>query len=315
MGDNLLPKTFINAESETPDAKKWNDNFEFLNRTQHTTIRNGDMVSFTASIPDSWTLNGAGAVSASDADSKRGPTAVLLTFGAADAFLSQASSEFKFFQGRKVRAWAFVKTSVANQARLRITDGVGSAVSGFHTGGGSYELLVVEIDVALGATELTIELHTEIAGSALFDAVTMADFNDIKGFYPHPADEAAAAIGQPTKEIFIHFPEAYANTIGAYGTLQIASAGDEHLNFRVPQDFSTIVSAVAIPEDTAGPQNVDLESNYAAPGEDATAANETDVANTYSYTANQMQELDISSVLTGIGANEHARDGVVVVKM
>lgn len=304
MGQTDLPKIWVNDQAEKPDAKNLNNNASFLNMQQFQTLRNGNFEGiFSAGLPDFWTLTGAGAASAQDADSREGANAVLVTFGAATAILEQSSAEFKFYQGRRVKAWAFVKASVAAQARIVVRDGVGSTASVFHTGSGNYELLVVEHVMAAGATELTLELHNEASGTGvLFDLATLVDFESILGRLLNPAD-----IATPTKEFFVPPPAPTSGGLGSYASENIASAGDERFSFHVPNDFTAIVSAVviAVPEDTAGPQTVDISSDYAADGEDATAAGEGPISLTPSYVANQMTEFDVSGVLTGIAAGDY----------
>lgn len=301
MGDAGQPTKFQDDPAEIPSAKKWNDNFSFLNFTHENLIRNGDFESLNGSTPSFWTLTGAGASAVSDADSKRGTKAVLVTFGSADASLNQTAVETKFFKGRKVKAWAFVKTSTPNQARIRIADGVGSATSPFHTGGGSYELLEVVLDVAAGATTVDLELHVEIAGSALFDSTVLVDFEEVRGFLENPRDLAGAA-----KEFFTPAPDPAAN-VGSYSTQKVASAGLIRITWILPADFLSFISAdlMVIPELTVGPQTVELTSNYAKHGEDATATQEQNLTKTYSYTANEMTPLDLLSVLTGLEAGDH----------
>ena len=305
MGTGNLPKIFVDSPAETPDAKKWNDNFSFLNMSQNQRLINGDFEKFTGGLPDRWTISGAGAASASDADAKHGPTAVLLTFGSASAVLKQSSAVFNFFKGRKVKAWCFVKTSLASQARIRILDGVGSTDSAFHSGSGNYELLIVEHDMAANATEFSLELRVEVAGSARFDAAVMVDFETILSFIQHPEDVAAA-----TKEVFIPSPNG--DVLGNYATTRLGSSGVFNMAFRIPHDFTSLtdVVLVAIPASTGGPQTVELTSDIAAVGEDATATSEQDLVNVFNYTANQMQEFDLSSVFTGIAASDYV--GILV---
>lgn len=192
MGSTDQPHVFINAESEKPDAAKWNDNFEFLNVVQQNLVRNsGFEASFIGGVPEFWTILGTGAVSAKDVvDPKDGVNSVQLTFGSAPAQLRQSSSEFLFYRGQTIRAWCFVRTNVASQARIAISDNVSTTVSSFHTGGNNYELLVVEHQVSAIAIELNIELRVEIGGDARFDVCAMIDATSLQGRLQHPADAA-----------------------------------------------------------------------------------------------------------------------------
>ncbi len=205
MGLNGLPTIFIDDPAELPSAKKWNDNNDFLNFVHDNLVRNGDFEDFPGVVPESWGLTGAGATSVVDADSKRGTNAVKITFGSATAKLEQSASEFKFFKGRKVKAWVFVKTSFSSQSRIRISDGIGSSQSSFHTGGGAYELLEVTHTMAGSATELTLELEVATTGSALFDAAMLIDFDEARGFIPHAADEQISAEARVPAGAFMPF--------------------------------------------------------------------------------------------------------------
>jgi len=175
-----MPHTFQNIETEFPDATKFNANFDFLNMSSQSQIKNGSFEVFVGSLPQHWTLSGAGAVSASDVDSKHGTKAVKVTFGSATAILKQTALDFKFFQGRRVKAWCFIKTSVPNQARLKINDGVASTTGGFHTGDGTYRIIEVVHDVAMAATTLELELRVEAAGFVLFDVAALVDFHEVR---------------------------------------------------------------------------------------------------------------------------------------
>jgi len=200
MGTTGLPHIFVDAESEIPSASKWNDNFKFLNFAHLSLIRNGDFESFSGPTPVSWTLDGVGAISASDADSKRSALAVKVTSGAsAQARLRQDAYEFKSLKSRFVKAWCWVKTSTPNIARLQITDGVATTVSAFHSGSGAYQLLEVTQLVAAGATTVRLNLLVEQGGGfALFDAAVLVDFEDARGFlldipdFSNPASEITA---------------------------------------------------------------------------------------------------------------------------
>ncbi len=303
MGQTDLPKVFVNDPAETPDAEKWNDNFSFLNVAQNNVVLNGDFENaFAAGVPDQWTLSGAGAAAAQSSDEKHGDNAVQVTFGGAAAILSQSHTEFEFYAGRTMRAWCWVKTGVPSQARLEIADGVGSSQSAYHSGSGGYELLSVNHVMASTPTELTLRLRVESAGSAIFDVATLIDAESLQSFLPNVNDFGA------TKEVFHHIPLGHANTLGNYQVYRLASSAADRLAlFRVPRDFTSIVNAVlvGIPDTTGGPQTVELTSNYAAAGEDATAVSESNPTQQYSYIANQMQEFDVSSVLTGIGAGDY----------
>ena len=301
MGSGNQPKVWQNIEGEFPDADELNKNFEFLNQVHLNLIRNGEFEgTFSAGLPILWALNGAGAVSAQDADSKDGTKAVKIIFGSAAASLTQDADEFKFYQGRQVKAWCFVKTGTPGVARIRVSDGVASSDSVFHTGDGTYQLLVVTHAVADTATRLTIELRIEGVGDALFDVASLVDFESILGRLQNPKDLAEA-----TKEFF--FLISNGNLRGAFSVERVGTSGSANLSGRIPHDFTSLSSIVliAIPDSTAGPQTVELTSDKAADGEVFSAAQEQDLVNTFSYIANEMTEFDISSVFSAIAADDY----------
>lgn len=195
MGDAGLPHILVDSESEIPSAAKWNDNYDFLNLAPHNLIRNGDMEEFISGTPAYWTLAGAGAACTSDATAKRGSYSAKVTYGAAPAYIEQAAVDVVFTKGRTAKAWVWVKCSTPNVARIEIADGVGTTQSAYHTGGGAWELLSVEHDVAAGATTLKLRLRVEAAGNALFDVASLVDFYEIRGHLPDPSMFNDAAAG------------------------------------------------------------------------------------------------------------------------
>jgi hypothetical protein len=107
-----------------------------------------------ALAPTHWVLSGAGAAIAragtglGDTSRKVGAfTAKVTAGGGAVAILEQnllpTASFDTSFQGLSVSMGAWVRATAASAARLRITDGVNTSFSAFHTGGGAYEFLTI----------------------------------------------------------------------------------------------------------------------------------------------------------------------------
>ena len=191
MGDKRIPVIFQDSAAEIPSASKFNNNFSHLNLVPWNLINNGGMEQWAggpAVAPDDWTLFGNGASVARVTDRKQGDYAAALTYGSSDAYLKQSASELAGLKSHTVKAWAWVKCSTPNAARLRIRDGIGSSVSAFHSGSGLWEFLDLTHEVASSATELSIELHMEAGGTAYFDATVLVDYDDITGFYPSGKD-------------------------------------------------------------------------------------------------------------------------------
>lgn len=196
MGNKYLPTIFTDSIGEIPSASKWNNNYNHVNLVQWNLINNGDVELWAlgdSSAPDSWTLNGSGALIAKDTTHKHGSYSALISYVSADSYLSQDVSDYAWLQGKQVKAWVWIKASDPNQARVKITDGVGTTASSFHTGSGNWELLSVIHSVAVAATKVSIELHCESSGSAYFDAAVLVDFDDIMGWIPSANDVAGGS--------------------------------------------------------------------------------------------------------------------------
>ena len=86
----------------------------------------------------------------------------------------------------------------------------------------------------------------------------------------------------------------------------VATNGNAEVEFNIPEDYVTLVSAgmIIIPGNTLGAADVDLYTDYAQTGEDAQMHSESDTTATYSWTANELFEIDISSVLTSVTSGD-----------
>lgn len=151
-------------------------------------LPNSDFRTWSAgasAAPDGWTLQGGGSVARST-DEKRGIYATEITYSGSDTYLeSDSEPAYIYFQGNEVTVGFWVKTSTAAIARIIIDDGVGTSASGYHTGGGTYELLEVTRTLDGSASKLTVELHVEGAGSAKFDAGKMEEGEVATAFSPN----------------------------------------------------------------------------------------------------------------------------------
>jgi len=79
------------------------------------------------------------------------------------------------------------------------------------------------------------------------------------------------------------------------------------MNFQVPSDFLTLVSAVAIiiPTCTDGTAGISIASYYGAQGEAYNTHIESDEATTYDITDTIQFEIDVSGILTGIAIGDY----------
>lgn len=114
------------------------------------------------------------------------------------------------------------------------------------------------------------------------------------------------ALGQAgTKSVF--FPAGgNVDQSGDHSGIQLMANGDDFVEFRVPSDFTTLVSIVAveIPVNTNAAADIDLDSDYGSPGEDAQTHSESDASLTFSVTANEITALDVSSVFSSLSAGD-----------
>jgi hypothetical protein len=76
--------------------------------------------------------------------------------------------------------------------------------------------------------------------------------------------------------------------------------------FRIPDHFDSLVEAkiVVRPTATQANANWDIESWYGGAGEAYNAHSESDTATTYNVTDDQLYEVDISGILTGLAAGD-----------
>jgi len=108
-----------------------------------------------------------------------------------------------------------------------------------------------------------------------------------------------------TKDIV--FPSDYGANEGNYRVRQVSGTGAFRHNFRVPHDFTSLLSVVAIcaPLVNVVAGDIDLFSDYGAQGASLTQFQETDVGATYNLTAMVWNALDLSPVFNSLAANQY----------
>ncbi len=113
--------------------------------------------------------------------------------------------------------------------------------------------------------------------------------------------------GSPTKDAW--FPaETSSNFFTTYRARSLSGTGQFNFDFRVPRDFTSIISLVAVcaPNANFGAAGaIDLESNYGADGESVGAHNETQSLTGLSGTQDVWTEIDISGVFTALAAGDY----------
>ena len=139
-----------------------------------------------AVAPDNWTLTGAGATIATNTTGgqfKHGAASAAVTRVGTDCYLNQnvlatahpaVAGGTAYVAGRVYTLGAWVRATVASRARISIHDGVGETLSGYHTGGSTFEYLTVTRTLDASATTLTARLYVDTGNTtAQFDAVTL----------------------------------------------------------------------------------------------------------------------------------------------
>jgi len=156
-------------------------------------LRNGSFEIVSATVPDRWTLGGAGAAAVTDADEKIGLASVKVTRAGADTQIYRDFHDelgITYMQGRTFTMGCWVKTSTASQAALRLEDSVSSDTSGYHTGGGAWEWLTVTRTFNAAATLTRAECKVFSSdGDVRFDGAIVVEGTYCPAFFPHPNDE------------------------------------------------------------------------------------------------------------------------------
>lgn len=131
-----------------------------------------DWVNGTSVAPTEHTLSGASASVAREASTvKIGTYSAAVTRSGADATLYHDHDDYSDYQGRKVTFGAWVYATVADRARIAISDGVGSTNSSYHTGAAGWEFLEVTHDMDASATRMRVEMHVNTGNTtAYFDS-------------------------------------------------------------------------------------------------------------------------------------------------
>ena len=126
--------------------------------------------------PLGWVLAGAGATVSQNTSPYEGLYRADVTRVGTDCVLRQTltAAQRGFLQGRTVTFIAACITGGVNRARISINDNNGATQSSYHSGGGTWELLVVTR--TFGGTLTAVNLDLEVNGtdgSAVYDAVSL----------------------------------------------------------------------------------------------------------------------------------------------
>jgi hypothetical protein len=147
-----------------------------------------DWTNGPAAAPDNWTLTGAAASVARDADPvKVDQYSAEITRAGTDCYLSQDIEE-GWQAGQEVTLGAWVHCGTADRARISLHTDTGSTASAYHAGTGAWVWLDVTHEIEFDAT--TLEIRLEVNGgdvAANFDGIALY-LGDSIDETPHEAD-------------------------------------------------------------------------------------------------------------------------------
>ena len=112
-----------------------------------------------------------------------------------------------------------------------------------------------------------------------------------------------------TKEFFV--PVTFGNEMTYRNYYPVARCNAQFeigwMSFRVPHDFSSIITAeiIVICEATQAAADWDIFSGYAAAGESHDTHSEGDAASTYNVTNDEFEVVDISGILSSLAADDY----------
>jgi hypothetical protein len=137
----------------------------------------------TNQAPDAWTLSGTGASTAQSTTKRIGSYSATLTAGSDEGKLTQVVANSLDYANNKLTLTAWVKCSTANSARIFVNDGTAN-YSGYHTGGGQWEVLSVTKSLSPSPTSVSIGVAVAAGKSAQFDGVMLASGENAWGYTP-----------------------------------------------------------------------------------------------------------------------------------
>lgn len=158
-------------------------------------VSNGDFENWSAGTsvaPDGWILSGSGAAIAREASIiKLGTYSAKLTRNSNDCIIYQTfytERGINYWKSRKVTASCWVYATVADRARIGITDGISDTIySSYHTGNSTWQFLTVTTTLSSGATTSHVDLRIDTGDtSAYFDGAMCVEGESAFSFSPKP---------------------------------------------------------------------------------------------------------------------------------
>ena len=181
-GDITLVKATVdnNIRWDIKEADRLNGECKIFDMMSENLLKNDDFEDWSdgaSSAPDGWELIGAGATIARDTGTV-GSYAANITYGSATCRLQHLPAWDDRYKTETFTLQGWLKTSTADMARLRIWDGVDSTYSGYHTGGGGWELLSVTRTLWGSATEINAQCIISGTGNALYDGLILVEASE-----------------------------------------------------------------------------------------------------------------------------------------
>lgn len=190
-----------------------------------------------------------------------------------------------------------------------------------HENTGGDEISVVALSGLLADDQHVLDVEVvsavEGAGALAFSGeLDMTTDKIVNVVDPTSAQDAATkkyvddnASSGATKEFFVKMFLPVAPSMGktsSYAEIQLDEGDDGYSAFKIPHDFTSIVSAEIwlFSDANDAAWDVDISSVYAAVGEGYTTHTETDTATTYNFTSLEIEVIDISGILTNISADD-----------
>jgi hypothetical protein len=128
------------------------------------------------SAPDEWVLNGSGVAIRKDTTNKvigRFSSEFTLIDNFSDVYLYQDYPTYITLLGETVLIQFRTKTSITNQIRLVVDDGVGTSISPYNSGSGDWEVISLSHTLDVAATQLRIKVEINNSGIVNLDQVRL----------------------------------------------------------------------------------------------------------------------------------------------
>jgi len=123
-----------------------------------------------------------------------------------------------------------------------------------------------------------------------------------------PADKTKLDALALTRTAFFKFTGNSGTDVGDYRIVSVGANASISITFSFPETFTTLVKLVLVfwPTSTFVAQDIDLTSDYAAPGQLFNNHQGSDLGSTYSATADTITEIDVSGLFASAAANDYA---------